>query len=94
MRYRMSLPVELENGSGRMRDISASGVFIETDQPADLRDVIRFSAMLTHAYPATPLQLLGEGPIVRVEGRDNTVGVAVALATVRLQPCEQTFSTH
>ena len=87
-RYRVSLTVDLENGSGETRDVSESGVFFETDQPFALGQMIRFSVMLAYAYPGTPFQLHCAGPIVRVEGRDGTVGVAVALSAIRLEPSE------
>ena len=86
--YRVSLPVELEHGSGETRDVSKSGVFFETDQPFTLGQMIRFSVMLAYAYRGTPLQLHCEGLIVRVEGRDGKVGVAVALSAFRLEPSE------
>lgn len=88
VRYRISLPVEMENGSGRTRDIGQSGVFFETDQPAVLGRVIPFSIMLAHACPGTPFRFRGEGPIVRIEERSSTTGVAAALSAIRLEPCE------
>ena len=93
LRYRISLPVELENGSGGTRDISDSGVFFETDQPFAVGQAIRCSVMLAHAIPGTTFRLRGEGSIVRVEGRDGKVGVAVALSAVRLEPCERPLSS-
>ena len=50
--------------------------------------MIRFSMMMPYAYRGTPLQLNCEGLIVRVEGRDGKVGVAVALSAFGLEPCE------
>lgn len=92
LRYRVRLPIELEHESGRMRDISESGVFFETGQPFALGQAIQSSMMLA-AYPGTPLQLRGEGPVVRVEGRDGTMGVAVALSAVRVEFPEQALSS-
>ena len=88
LRYRVYLPVELENGSGGTRDISKSGVFFETDQPFALGQMVRFSVILAHAIPGTTFRLHGEGPIVRVERRNGKVGVAVALFAFRLEPYE------
>jgi len=87
-RYRVSLPVELEQGSGETRDISESGMFFETDQPFALGQAIRFSVLLAHAIPGITFRLRGEGPIVRMERRDDKVGVAVALSAIRLEPYE------
>lgn len=92
-RYRVNLPVELEHGSGWTRDISESGVFFEAEQPFAIGQAIRFSVMLAYAYPGTPLQLHGEGSIVRVERHDGRVGVAIALSAVRFEFSEQALSS-
>ena len=92
-RYQVSLPVDLENGSGKTRDVSKSGMFFETDQPSAPGQVIRFPVMLAYACPGTTFRLRGEGSIVRVEGRDGNVGVAVALSAFRLEPCKRSLSS-
>jgi len=87
-RYRVSLPVELEQGSGTTRDISQSGIFFETAQSFVRGQLIRFAVILAYAHPSAPFRLCGKGPVVRVEQRGDKVGVAVALSAIRLEPCE------
>jgi hypothetical protein len=77
------LPVELESGTGQTRDISASGVFFETDQSFAIGSPISFSLVLAHMHGEAPLRLQCEGKIVRIERRSGKVGVAVAIMSYR-----------
>jgi hypothetical protein len=76
-RYRLALPIELEHGTGLTRDISASGVFFETDSSFPVGGTISFSLVLEYADPSGPLRLHCQGEIVRVERYEGKVGVAV-----------------
>lgn len=84
-RLEIGLPVELERGNGWTRDISASGVFFETDESFTPGAPIRFSLLLEHVYPS-PFRLECQGQIVRVERREGKVGVAAAINSYRLIP--------
>lgn len=92
-RLAIELPVELDQGTGRTRDMSTTGVYFETPRPPAPGASIRLSLMLADAavfvgeQPApAPLRLECEGRIVRVEHREGTVGVAAALSLCRLVP--------
>ncbi len=85
LRLPMRLPVELERGNGWTCDISASGVFFETDESLTPGTPIEFSMLLEYAYP-TPLRLECEGQIVRVERCGGKVGVAAVMNSYRLIP--------
>lgn len=61
-RLPMRFPVVLERGNGWTRDVSASGVYFETDEAFTPGAPIRFSLLLEHVYP-TPFRLECQGQI-------------------------------
>ena len=74
-RYKLALPVQLNNGIGTTCDISTSGIFFETERAHSIGDTIR----LFLNFEAETLQC--EGRVVRVEPRNGQFGVAVELAS-------------
>ena len=72
-----SLPVALANASGMTRDVSATGIFFETEAQYSKGNTIDLTVELN--TPAGKLQLKCQGEIVRVEQRDTRVGVAVKI---------------
>jgi hypothetical protein len=82
-RYQVGLPVELQSGSGVTRDVSESGVYFETEQALAPGTSINFSLILGHADPEGPFRLQCKGAIVRVEQRDNKIGVAARITSYR-----------
>lgn len=83
-RYRIALPVTLDDAHGSTRDVSTSGVFFTLlRDPAArslmLNDPIRFRLTLEHADPHGPLHIGCEGRVVRVEVEPEAVGVAVCI---------------
>jgi PilZ domain len=83
-RFRVALPVELVEGKGVTRDLSAGGVFFETDRVFGLGEAIQFALVLEYIDPGRPVRLQCRGRVVRLEPRGNTMGVAVAIAAYRL----------
>jgi hypothetical protein len=84
-RYRLALPVELEHGTGRTRDISSSGMFFVTDQFFTLGQPIRFTLLLEHVNPSHSPRVQGQGTVVRVEPQNGHQGVAVAFTEYRFE---------
>lgn len=78
-----ALPVNLNEGTGITRDVSASGVFFETDVNYAAGSEISFSIELQG--PAGKLMLKCKGQIVRVEERDGKVGVAAKIIESQLE---------
>jgi hypothetical protein len=75
-RVRAALRVALaNNGSGITRDVSASGMFFETDAAYERGSAIDLTIDID--TPGGPMVLSCRGQIVRVERRQATVGVAV-----------------
>jgi hypothetical protein len=83
-RFRVALPVELVEGKGVTRDLSAGGVFFETDRVFGLGEVIQFALVLEYIDPGQPVRLQCRGRVVRLERWGDTMGMAVAIAAYRL----------
>jgi len=76
------MPVGLAGAGGVTRDISASGIFFETEteyQPGNKIDLA-----LEFITPAGRLQLKCRGVIVRVEQHSDRMGVAVKITNSML----------
>jgi hypothetical protein len=69
------LPVGLRRGNGVMRDVSASGIFFETDSVYSVGNVIEVRLDLD--TPWGRVMVRSKGRIVRIEPHDDRVGVAV-----------------
>ena len=82
-RYQITLPVELEHGTGITRDASAAGVFFETDLLFSPGVSISFSLVFEHADADGPLRFQCQGEVLRVEQHADKVGVAVRLTSYR-----------
>ena len=86
-RYRLALPIELQAlGDGTTRDLSTTGVFFETGGSLVPGAAIKFSVLLEHADPGPPLRLVCEGDVVRVECRDERLGVGATISTFHFDP--------
>ncbi len=85
-RFRIAIPVELEEGAGITRDVSLSGVFFETDQSFAPGEQIGLVLVLERASPGRPVRLQCEGRIVRVTRFDKRIGVAVAISGYKFGP--------
>ena len=72
-RYRLALPMQLNEGIGTTCDISTSGIFFETEGAYAIGDTIRLSLNFEHET------LQCEARVVRVEPRNGQFGVAVEL---------------
>ena len=77
-------PIRLERGSGVTTNISASGVFFETDTPYAPGNEISFLIELS-GPKGEELLLRFRGIIVRLETKEGRIGVAVKGLTSGLQ---------
>jgi hypothetical protein len=78
-------PVRLDRGTGVTRNISASGVFFETNVDYAAGSEISFAIELDGPH-GEKLMLRCRGEIVRVERRDGKVGVAAKIVKSKLEP--------
>ena len=72
-RYKLPLPVQLNDGIGTTCDISTSGIFFETESAYAIGDTIRLFLNFEHET------VLCEARVVRVEALNGQFGVAVEL---------------
>jgi hypothetical protein len=77
-------PVELDGGTGITQNVSASGVFFETDLDHVEGSKISF-AIEIDGPQGQKLMLRCHGEIVRVERRDGKVGVAAKIVASKLE---------
>jgi PilZ domain len=85
-RYPVSIDVGLGKGTGVSRDVSASGMYFETDASLAPGQHIAFSFTLDKVYPHVQLTLQCTGKIVRVEQRGKRLGVAVTIDSWSFKP--------
>jgi len=90
-RFRIAIPVELDEGAGITRDVSLSGVFFETEQSMTPGEQIHLVLVLERVSPGRPVRLQCEGRVVRVDRFDSRIGVAVAISSYRFGPPERTI---
>ncbi len=76
-RVRAALPVNLGNATGVTRDVSASGLYFETDAAFAAGSPINFAIDIE--TPGGMMVLSCRGEIVRVEKRGQQQGVAVRI---------------
>jgi len=86
-RERIALPLNLENGGQAMtRDISASGLFFETDREQRVGGLIEFEIEFDRVGGL--MKLKAQGQIVRIEPRAGKTGAALKFLVTRLEPVE------
>jgi Tfp pilus assembly protein PilZ len=85
-RVRTALPTNLGGATGTTRDISASGIFVETDVHYPLGEPVTFSVEFDN--PGGKLMLKGQGDVVRIERRETKVGVALKITQSTIEPVQ------
>ena len=85
-RFRIAIPVKLEEGAGTTWDASLSGIFFETDHSFAPGEQIRLTLLLERVSPGRPVRLQCEGRVVRVTRCDGRVGMAVAISVYKFAP--------
>ena len=86
-RFDTALNVDVEGLSARTRNISASGVYFETDVDLPLGTVLNLSVQFTQG--GRKHWLACEGKVVRVTTADGHHGVAASLLTPFFSPVEE-----
>jgi len=76
-RFDAGLPVTVGGGGGRTRNISAHGIYFETDVRPQVGALVDFAVEFT--LHGRKHRLLCEGKVLRVDDRDGRVGVAARL---------------
>jgi hypothetical protein len=81
-RVRASLPIDFGSGRGLTRDVSASGIFFETDAAFSVGNSVDFT--VEFAAAARRIHMRCRGEIVRVESHGSRLGVAVRIVESRM----------
>lgn len=80
----IELPLQMDDGASAVtRDISATGLFFETDSEQRVGNLINFEINLD--TPDGPMKLKAQGQIVRIESQGGRTGVGVKLLESRLE---------
>ena len=79
VRFDTALPVRLQDAAGETHNVSAQGIYFETDVPQAVGALVNFTLEFRQ-YGRTH-RMLCEGKVVRVEPRQGRVGVAARLVT-------------
>jgi len=72
-----ALPVRLGNATGMTRDVSASGIFFETDAADAVGNMVSLTVEFDTLRGKRMLSC--QGDVVRIESRDAKIGVAVRI---------------
>ncbi|MGR8951839.1 MAG: PilZ domain-containing protein [Gammaproteobacteria bacterium] len=81
IRFNLPIPVILEHGTGLTHDLSANGVYIETNQCFNsVGDLLIFSLVFEEPMNALIWELLCTGVIIHTESLESgDVGIAVKI---------------
>lgn len=83
-RFRSDLVIRVGRGYGKLRDLSASGVYFTTDQTFLLDEVLLFALEFPGASTG-PLAATCEARVVRLEPRADGIGVAAAITDLHFR---------
>jgi hypothetical protein len=85
-RVSMAVPVGLPGGTtGMTRDISASGIYFETDQELAREVPLAFTVEFKNDMGAG-MTLRCRGQVLRVERKGSRIGIAARILESRLEP--------
>ncbi len=76
-RFDAALPVELDGVPAQTSNVSATGVYLETDVPHRVGDIVQFT--IEFQLHGERHRLTCEGKVVRVDPHGDRVGVAAHL---------------
>jgi hypothetical protein len=77
VRFDTTMPVEVHGSSGETHNVSAQGVYFETDLQQSLGSLVNFT--VEFQLQGRRHRLLCEGKVVRVERHGERIGVAARL---------------
>ena len=84
-REQISLPLKLDDGLNAVTlDISASGLYIQTDAEQRVGNLIDVEIDLD--TPSGPIKFKAQGKIIRIEPHGHRIGVGIELLSSRLEP--------
>ena len=86
-RLRIALPVDSDSGVlGTSHDISAGGLFLQTDHPLELSEVLDVSVAVNEWATEGGFRIQGQGRVVRIETEGARRGVALEVVWSEIEP--------
>ncbi|MDH3997373.1 MAG: PilZ domain-containing protein [Desulfuromonadales bacterium] len=82
-RIPVELPVELDCGTARTRDISWSGIYFLTKHLMEQGDELLFSLDLDFVHPNRPIRMQCQAQVIRTEKLNGELGVAAKINSFR-----------
>ncbi|HZQ66934.1 MAG TPA: PilZ domain-containing protein [Terriglobales bacterium] len=95
-RFNLRVPVKVKSSGlapdfqATTRNVSVGGLLLEAPCPLPLDGSLQFSMSLAAARMFRPIELAGEGKVVRVEGQNSSGLYAIAIECAR--PITETLS--
>lgn len=86
-RFPAALAIAMEGASGVARDVSASGIYFETDAELVEGSPLHFTVEFEDS-PGRPLRLQCEARVVRVEKRGGKIGVGASIHSLKFEVLE------
>jgi hypothetical protein len=74
------LKLKLEGGEGTVRDVSASGIYFQTDVPLEKGQSVQLTLEFSD-FPGGPLEVTCAARVVRIEKQGPTTGVAASISS-------------
>ena len=87
IRFDTALPLEMEGATGFTRDVSATGIYFETDALPEIGPVVSFTMRYRQGGKLHELQC--DARVVRVEARGDRIGIAAKLMAPFLEMAEE-----
>lgn len=84
-RYALALRVQLPNGEGETRNISAGGIYFACDRGFEEGAAIEFTVEFDAGLGLAPMLLRCKGRVVRVDEMDGRVGVAAKVESQSIE---------
>ena len=78
------LPVSFDSGAGIARNVSASGIYFETDARLAPGSAIQLCVVFSDS-PSGPLRLHCEARVLRIEEKGNKVGVGACISNFKFK---------
>jgi hypothetical protein len=82
-RFAADRALSLEGGEARARNVSASGIYLETKLPLKAGDDLRFTVLVFQEMSAT-LRMHCRARVVRADALEGCYGIGAAIRELRL----------
>lgn len=89
-RFKGEIPLEIKQGTGITRDLSADGLYFYTDKPVFMGERMELVLRLDHQRLVQRVKLHCQADVARIEPGRDKVGVAVTITRHRVETAGDT----